>query len=330
MRRLSITAAAFAITTTVVVPVLWPSSTGSFPGTVTTSGVIVGNVARQIPGCGQCHLGLPGGMNIRMSLVPTQRSLDKSQAISVTSTVTGGQVQVLNAGGFINEATAGAFSAGATSQVDASGLFVTHVAATGHNRSWTYGYMAPSTAGLVELFGAANTVDLDGSPTGVPGDIWTFHGFDATAIQGTPVRLYVNETGVRNDGASCVGGFGNFPVLGSSSSPTAGNANFTMQVVGAAPSAPATLLVGLPQPPLPLSVIGVNGCFLYVNSLASLSAATSAGNAQRGEGVANFLLPIPPTVPRGLMLAAQAVIVDAASGRSIPVTLTNAIRITIQ
>ena len=104
------------------------------------------DVARMAPGCGKCHQ-FGNGQKPVVSLVPSKRSLDLSESITVTTSATGGVPHPQNAGGFIAEASVGKFTAGAGMKTDTTGAFVTHTSAANNNRTWAYGYSAPATPG---------------------------------------------------------------------------------------------------------------------------------------------------------------------------------------
>lgn len=295
-------------------------------------GLYFPSVTRSTPACGACHRSNPGAdtgfPQIRIAVAPATRSLALNQSIAVSVTTTGGQT-VVTRGGFAMDATAGTFSSGANTALAQGGQAITHSDSLG--RTWTFGYNAPNTAGLIELATVSNTVN--GDSTAGDEDMWAFHGFDDQATQVTPVRLYVNASGVVGLGSGCAGAFGNVPVLGSSTSPTIGNANFALELFGAAPSTTAGLILGVTayNPGLDLTGVGVTGCSLYVDPLVFLFGATSAGDAQRGEGSATFPLPIPaqPELVGGV-LHLQAFILDPQSGRANPLTFTNGLSATLQ
>jgi hypothetical protein len=310
---------------------LFSYGTGAHPGTAGTSGTVPADVARAVPSCGQCHRAFPGGNNLQVRLVPDFRSLDLGQSMSITTSSTGGQAHPLDWGGFVAEATRGTFSAGTNSWTDATGSSISHILASySLGRVWTYGYTAPTSPGPVALYSVVNTVDGDGRAGGT--DLWGFHGAFSFLTQSTPVHLFVNAVGVKGLGASCVGSYGNHPVLGARTAPTVGNAAFALELLGAVTNAPTVFLLGIPRvTPIDLGAIGVTGCSLWVDSFASGNATTSAGNAIHAEGQATLPLPIPadPSL-RGAALGVQAAIVDNGNGRPIKVTFSNAVVVTIQ
>ncbi len=296
---------------------------GSLPGTAGLPGPVPTWVARQAPSCGHCHT-LPGPMDVAVSVTPTQRSLDQGQAISLQVSGSGGPATTW--GGFVTEVTAGSLVAGATSQVDATGKFISHTRSF-WGRSWAFGYAAPTAPGLVEVFTAVNAANMSGTPEG---DSWAFHG-DPSAQLSVPVRLYANAAGVTHRGAGCIGSFGNWPVLGSKEAPTIANASFGFELHGAAPSTGAVLFLGFnANYQIPLGVIGVTECTLWAEPSLSILAATGPGNAQRGDGVATFPLPLPNNpFLRGFTLQVQAAFLDPLNGRRLPLTLSNGLSFTI-
>ncbi len=296
-----------------------------------SAGIYFPRLTQTAPSCGTCHNPNPGAATgfprIRVTLLPTDRVLTAGQSIRLALSVTGGQSASPN-GGFSMDATAGTFSAGLNSRVVPPGDAITH--SNSSTRSWTFGYTAPTTRGLVEVSVVVNTVNND--LINNDDDMWAFHGFDDTATDVTPLRLFVNAAGVAPLGTACVGSFGNVPVLGSATVPTIGT-NFTLQMHGAAPSAFAGLLLGATPFPggLDLSGLGINGCSLFVDPLVTLFSATGAGDAQRGEGSATFGLSIPndPNLVAGV-LHFQAFVLDVSTGRALPLTMTNGLSATIQ
>lgn len=297
-----------------------------------STGMFIPGITRSAPSCGQCHAPTPGAATgfprIAVSVQPTVRSLARGQSISVTVSAAGGQTASTQ-GGFACDATDGSFSAGANTAVVPPGGAITHSSPSA--RSWTFGFTAPTTTGVVSMYAVSNTVN--GDTVNGPEDMWAFHGADQFDTNSTPVRLFVNANGIVNVGRSCAGSFGNVPVLGGALTPTVGNANFALQVHGAAPLAPVGLmLAGALLPfPIDLTFLGVNGCELYLNPLVTLNGATGAGNARYGEGSAVLPVPIPNnTGLRGGALHFQAYVFDTGSGRSLPLTLTNALTVTFQ
>jgi len=305
---------------------LWSYGTGALAGEVGILGPVPLDVTRRMPGCGACHRSTPGGNLLDVDVVLSARSLTPGQSITVTTSATGGRPHQFNWGGFSCDADAGTFSAGAGTRVGLNGLGITHVTAfASTNRTWTYGYSAPTVPGPHDMWVNVNTVDGDGQATAA--DLWAFHGADGLEQTPTPVRMYVNATDVLPLGSACVGSFENFPVLGARQQPAAGNGSFAVELVGAAPSSTFVLLIGTPLPPFDLTPIGVTGCTLYVNSVASVIVGTSAGVAKFAEGTATVPLPLPNNVAGTLRV--QGAFVDPPSGRPLPLTLTNALDLVI-
>ena len=297
------------------------SNNGRLPGST---------LARTMPSCGSCHASAPGGSGIAVNVAPTARSLTPGQAISINTFMTGGAVNSKNWGGMTTYVTGGTFTAGANTRTGSSGVDLTHSTQI-NNRNWTYGYTAPTTAGLVQMFVVGLTADGNGGDNSA--DLWSFHNADATATTSTPLRLYVNAIGVTPIGSACAGSYGQVPVLGAKEVPSVGNANFAIEVHGAAPSSPTLMLLGANAAwqPLDLGFIGVTGCKLLVDPLVTMAGMTGAGDAKRAEGVWTQPLAIPndPGLVGGAFQI-QVAIVDASNGRPTPLTLTNAIGIKVQ
>jgi hypothetical protein len=284
------------------------------------------NLNRGMPSCGNCHALTPGMGGVDTDVTLSARSLTPGQSISVTTTVTGGQTASPN-GGFSSDVASGTFSTGPNTRLGLAGRGITHSDATAGVRTWTYGYTAPTAPGPLEMFVTANTVNGDIFPG--PQDWWAFHGGDGTEQTPTPVRLFVNATRVTPVGDSCVGSWENHPVLGIQQPPDAGNANFAIELIGAAPLSPLVLLIGTPLPPIDLSFLGITGgCFLHVNSLATVVVGTGAGNAKFAEGTARIPLPLPNGLRASVRV--QAAFLDAGNGRPLPMTVTNALDVAIQ
>lgn len=322
----------------IVVASLPSASTGALPGTTTIFGPIPNDVARRAPSCGTCHNATPGNTTnpIDVMVQPQKLALALGEQISVTVQSQGGTQVTGDPGGFVTEASAGTLSAGANSKTNASGTHVTHVAPTGHGRSWTFGYTAPAQPGLIELFGVVNTVNRNAVPDA--GDTWAFHGFDQTATVNTPVRMYALHPDIKPAGAGCPDGFGNLAILGGSQPATVGNGSFGFELHGAAPNSLAFLLLGFSQPasPTPLDSFGIQGCFGHINLPAqTFTTGTTMGNVQRAEGSAFFALPIrnDPALA-GVSAFVQAAYLDGSArtlaGRTLPLTFTNALSFTIR
>ena len=297
-----------------------------------SSGVLpAGPFVFQTPSCGRCHgPGTPGGSGLAVTILPSAYSLDLGQQLSLTVAASGGAVNPLLQGGFAALVTRGQLAAGANTRINFQGTEITH--SNRSSRSWTFGYTAPQTqAGLVQVYAVCNTVDGDGQPS--LGDRWGFAGADASATVGTPTRLFVNAPGVKALGSACVGSFGNVPVLGAAQSPAVGNQTFALEVHGAAPAAPVLLLLGANPnwQPFDMGLMGSPGCLLLVDPQLTVAGQTGGGNAARGEGALVQPLPIPndPGLV-GAQLQAQVAIVDLGNGRNTPLTMTNAVVLTLQ
>jgi len=285
------------------------------------------STTRTTPSCGSCHTASPG--NVTVSVRPTARSLAAGAQTSVTVTASG---PAGTTGGFACDVTAGTLSAGANTTLQNPPTAITH--ANNSVRSWTFGFNSPAAAGLIELF----VVAMGSNGSGSSGDSWAFHGSSSTATTSTPVRLFTNAAGVTPIGESCVGSFGNFPVFGARQAPTLGNANFGLELHGAAPNSAAALLVGDSQltTPVDLSMFGITGCRAFINPCPSPCqprvTQTSSGNAQRSEGSVTFPVPIPNNMRlRGQNVFFQSFFADASvTGRTQRFTFSNALRVTVQ
>lgn len=306
-------------------------ATGALPGTNGTSGLVPIDVARN-KGCGECHSG-PTPSTVVVNINPGVRTFPPLAKISMNTQVDGGLMQLGKEkwGGFLNEVTDGRFSSRAGSfatQVDPSGKFITHTFAFNGNRDWKYDYTAPANPGLIELYAAANTVNGDGLPEN---DMWGFHG-DTTGQVSVPVRLYANAPGNTHHGDGCVGSFGNYPILGSKETPAIGNNNFAYEVHGAPVSTLGVMFIGVdPAFHVPLDFIRITSCTLHVNPLVSLQiGTTAAGTTMRGDGTSVIPFPLPndPALS-GASIQTQVALIDPQNGRSIALTLTNALTTTI-
>ncbi|MEZ5964651.1 MAG: choice-of-anchor V domain-containing protein [Planctomycetota bacterium] len=296
-----------------------------------SSGIYQNGITRGAPACGQCHRPTPGAAAgfapVVVTVDPTARVLAPAQATNVNVSVAGGFGSAR--GGFACDATAGIFSAGLNTALAAGGTAITH--SNSSARTWSFGYTAPSTPGLVELYTVGNAVN--GNNNNDNNDMWAFAGFDQAASTATPTRLYVNAPGVTAFGSACAGGFGNVPVFGARQAPTVGNAAFALELHGAAPNATVGVILGVTAFPVPIDLgfVGVPGCALAVDPLLVLNAVTGAGNAQRGEGTATIAMPIPARpILRNRTLRFQAFFTDVASGRPTPLTFTNGLAVTLQ
>lgn len=304
-----------------------------------TSGVESGsngapaNCSRALPSCSACHsssapfAGRSNGPTT--SLTASKRALNRSEAISVTTAVSGGVAG--STGGFVCEATAGSFTAGPLSHILTNSASITHSGIGA--RSWTYTYTAPTTPGPVEL----TSCGMSSNGSGSSGDRFAFNGFDNNATAATPLRLYVLPAGVTNRGSGCADAYGNQSVLGATSAPAVGNTAFACQLIGAAPASLAVLWIGFNPPGFPGldlgALAGLTGCHGYVASpAATLTSLTGAGSAVRGEGTATFALPMPNLATlHGMVVDVQAACVDnsVAGSRSFPLSFSNGLTIAI-
>lgn len=309
----------------------------SSSGGVQSGGAYPFNCSSQLPSCDACHSGsAPSASGPTTTLVVAngRRALAQGEVIGVTTTVSGGVTG--STGGFVCEATAGAFTGnGTTSHVISNPLGVTHL--NNSTRTWTYTFTAPNTVGPVELTSVG--LATDGSGTG--GDRFSFNGFDKTATSATPVQLFVLPAGVTNVGSGCADGYGNISVLGANGTPTVGNAGFAFQLLGASPGQFAVVWGGLNPAgfvPFSLSSMGFTGCTSYLANIIPSWTATTSGSAssvtaaQRAEGAAAFPLPIPNTAAlHGQSFDVQAGYLDpsVASLRPMPLSLTNGLHLAI-
>ncbi len=318
--------------------------TGALPGTLGTSGHVPMEVTRSLSAtngsCGECHNALPGGGDplLRVFVDVARRALQPGETVAVATRTSGGRPSVpplVDVGGFCMEATAGTFTAGGNSQVDPGGRAITHQLASASNgRHWQYSFTAPMQPGPLDLFAVANTADGDGEPFG---DIWGFHGRDAFAPWSTPVRLYVLAPGVQALGESCPDGNGLWPVLGASETPAVGNAAFGLELRGATPGALVAFLRSADTggfAPVELGPAGLPGCWLQVPDPLVTVAVASGGLWETSEGAARLGWPVPDRAAlRGLVFRAQAAFVDPRAGdqgRSLPLTFSNGLRITVR
>ena len=302
---------------------------GALPGTVGLlltgqSQTVANTVVRSGQGCAQCHPATAGAPLPVPASTPDRYSLDLNQSIQITTSATGGVVNPNNHGGFVMETTRGAFTPAQTTSISTDGKFIAQ-SFSFWGRSWQYGYTAPATPGPVELYYAVQTADGDGNEIG---DSWVFNGGDRQTS--VPMRLFVNAPGVAHAGDGCVGAFGITPVLGGSTSATPG-ATLNLDIVGAAPSTTATFLFGASATQFPLATIGAAGCTLWVTPLFDITLLTSAGTPKLGDGTVSFPLPVPNNANlTGLTLFAQTAIADLGNGRTLPITMTNAVSFTVQ
>lgn len=326
----------------------FPYQTGTLPGSTGASGPLPASFTRTAPSCGNCHTNVtgtvqgPGGAvqgapAIDMAITVPKHALDQGETINVNVTTTGGVTSspLPNAGGFTAEITAGTLIGAMGVQVDPTGKFATHVNAFTAQRNWNFSMMAPSTAGLIEMFGVTNTTNGSGNNAG---DAWAFHGFDDTAMQATPVRFYALAAGITHIGNGCADGYGNYAVLGADQTPAIGNTAFAFHLHGCAPSTIAFLMLSFAaaSPPLDLTAFGLPGCTSHIPLPipATLAGFTSPGNAQRAEGSISFPFSVPSDPSfTGMFIYAQGAYADpsaALAGRNPPFTLSNALQAILQ
>jgi hypothetical protein len=179
------------------------------------------------------------------------------------------------------------------------------------NRSWTFSWTAPATAGLVQMFGVANAADGNGRNSG---DAWGWHGVTSSAPGGA-YRLFVNGANVTSTGSGCEGADGFRPILGMGNAPAI-NSTFVSEAYNLPPASASVGILGLSNTffgtlplPLPLQGLGGGTCVLRV-SLDITQVAIAAG-AGPGNGVAKITWGI-PNIPslRGLNLFFQQMTVD--------------------
>jgi len=324
----------------VAVPTMVPYSTGVESGNLG----VPADCSKVLPACSACHIGAapsltapdPDTPQTSVTTAGDVRALALGASLSVTTSIAGGTPGT--EGGFVCEATAGSFTAGASTQILTNTASVTH--ANDLNRSWTYTFDAPASPGLVELTSAANAVNGDAMTTG---DHFSFAGYDRNAQSATPVGSAYSRSGVANLGAACPDGYGNFAVLGANNTPTVGDAGFELRLHGARPNTTAYLWGGFNTNPAhaqSLDSIGLMGCTSYIQTIdASQVQVTTAGATERAEGDAVFPLPL---VGAGALIGASfevqagyfdpSVITPSVGGamRSLPLTLTNGLRVTLQ
>ena len=329
-----------AVSGLVAVPTMVPYSTGVESGNLG----VPADCSKVLPACSACHIGAapsltspdPDTPKTTVSTAGDVRAIALGTSVAVTTAISGGTPGT--EGGFVCEASAGSFTAGAGTQILTNSASITH--ANDSSRAWTYTFDAPATPGLVELTSAANAVNGDAMTTG---DHFSFAGYDRNAQSATPIRLYALPTGVTNLGAACADGYGNFAVLGANHTPTVGDTGFELRLHGARPSSTAYLWGGFNSTPtysLPLDGIGLIGCTSYLQNIdASQLQVTTGGADERAEGDAVFSLPL---VGAGALLGAafdvqagyfDPSVVSSTTGgvvRSLPLTLTNGLRITLQ
>ncbi len=291
--------------------------------------------ARGGSSCGNCHSIFPGGPSV--FVVPTARVLSAAQKISVNVFSTGGAAKHPNlgfAGGFVADVSAGTLAAGTTSQVTSSGTWITHTNSFNAQRSWTFGYTAPSATGKVDLWAVVNTVNGDGQNTG---DQWAWHGDNPFNTFSTPVRLYVNASAVQAVGTGCSDGHRNIGVFGAPLTPTVGQA-FRLEGFGLPPAQKCLLVFGFQQTFTPVSAasFGAPGCFLNTDlSPLQLALATTGSNTGQNRSQANGTFTLAAPIPnvaslKGLFFRAQLLVADQDNRNPFPVVFTNGLAMTVQ
>jgi len=310
--------AVFLISATIAIP----EPDGMFPG----SGGAPGDVTNSYPSCSACH-----GVNTSEGFPTTSIDVDKQilsmgETINATISATGGRTG--SRGGFIADVNMGDFISGSGSKTNNSTDAITH--SNRNNRTWHFGYTAPNQPGLVEINAVVMTANGNG---GTSGDVFSFQGTDPEDQTGTPERLFVLPANVEMAGEGCPDGFGNMAVLGTVENPNIGNNSFGFEIHGASTDQLVTFFIGPECPvPLDLSSFGLPDCFQYITSLDNAaSLLSSSGSAMRGEGSAALGCPIPnfPTL-QGMEVVCQAAYIDPSAPRPLQMSVTNAIRLTIQ
>jgi hypothetical protein len=314
-------------------------------GTGVTPGVLQVpiDLTQNYPGCGQfmCHAPFPnsGGL-VRMAISTSTTSIDFGGQITGSAQATGGVANPGTLGGFCLETMAGSFTAGTACQLGRDMLFnpvptiLTH---TSYNsRSWSFTFRAPLTAGPLHWFGAINTVNGDGQPTGDSWDWWQPGNLNSTP--GIPFRLYVNAPSVQAFGSACPGSRGLAPVIGAPVAPAVGAANFSVDVINVPNGAVVLSILGTSDQsyagvplPLDLAILQAPGCFLRT-SLVLIQAGVATGGSPTvpGSGVASVVWPIPadPSL-RGGTLYFQDLVVDPAANPG-GLTASAGLRVTVQ
>jgi len=296
-----------------------------------SSGVLPGeflvppNLTSSLPACGQCHDPLPNANGrVKVTVVPSARSLVAGSPVTVQVKVSGGPAT--SSAGFAMETSAGSFVAGTNSRTTTSGDAITHTDKFGD--SWSFGFQAPLTPGLVTWTVVGQKADLDLSSTG---DSFGYYGPNSDN-PGVPLRLFVNATGAVPFGSGCAGSDEHVPVLGATTGPALGQP-FTLNVCALPVGAPTFLVLGDSTTtfgsialPLDLAIIGAPGCSVRTNHLVVLPL-TAAGQGSGG-GVAGVTLGLPsdPSL-RGKAVQLQAFVVDAAAN-GLGITVSNGLTAT--
>ena len=296
-------------------------SSGVLPGEL----LVPPSLTSSLPACGQCHDVLPNANGrVKLAITPSTLSLAAGAPITVAVKVTGGPATT--SAGFAMEASAGSFVAGVNSRTTASGNAITHTDKFGD--SWSFGFQAPTTPGLVTWTAVGQKADLDLATTG---DSFGFYGPNSDN-PGVALRLFVNAVGVQPFGTGCAGADDHVPVLGAATGPALGQ-GFALSLVAVPAGAPTFLALGDSTTtfggvalPFDLVVIGAAGCAVRTNHLVVLPlTATGQGS---GGGVAGITLTVPsdPAL-RGKVLHLQALVVDAAAN-GLGLTVSNGLTAT--
>ncbi len=305
--------------------------------------------ARLAPSCGAasgfiggnlffCHNLAAGGPVV--SVASTARVMTPGQKITITVSSTGGAAKHTTqpfprgfVGGFAADVTAGTLTAGTGSQTNAAGSAITHSDPTTAMRKWSFGYTAPSTAGLVRFWAVVNTANGNLLNTG---EQFAWHGSAHNNSFSTPVRLYVNGKGVQAVGVGCPDGNRNVGVWGAPVAPVLGQV-FKLEGHGLPPAQLCLLGIGLQKIFTPVSVaaLGAPGCFLNTDLALQLLLNTPGTNTLKNRqlGAGTFVLsaPIPNTIGlRGRLIRTQLLVVDQDSKNSFPIVFTNGLVMTVQ
>lgn len=276
--------------------------------------------------CGNCHGSRAQPSGVVVTVTPTARVLDPGQTIGITVAAKNPAVSS-NTGGFAADVSAGALIAGSTSKIRGDGLAITH--RNRNQRTWAFNYKAPTTPGLVEFYTVGLTSNGDGKRDA--GDKYAFHGSDPANTVSTPVRMFVNAPAIKPVGSSCDDGYGNYSVLGASTTAKLGTV-FQLEAHGLPTAASALLMisVGANVPGFDMGVMGAPGCVLRTAMLIEVPLITSGGAVSRSEGKLVLPLPVPNDAKlKGLVLSIQVGALDAKPKRAFPMIVTNAIEATI-
>ncbi|MHC4851415.1 MAG: choice-of-anchor V domain-containing protein [Planctomycetota bacterium] len=285
--------------------------------------------------CGTCHTPFSGGPTV--TVAPSARVMSPGQKITITVSSTGGAARHPNlgwAGGFAADVTGGTLAAGTGSRVNTTGTAITHSDSFTAQRVWQFGYTAPGKPGQVDFWTVVNTVNGNGQNTG---DQWAWHGSSHLNSFSTPVRLYVNGTGVQVVGTGCPDGNRNVGVLGAPAAPTLGQ-TFRLEGIGLPPAQRCLLVFGFQKAFTPISVanLGAAGCFLNTDlSPLQLFLQTSGPNTTQNRKLASGSFSLAAPVPnqsalKGLFFRAQLLVADQDAKNPFPVVFTNGLAFTVQ